>query len=334
MKQEDFEFVKVDEKTDFKELQYSMNASFFLVGKKLFCRLYLDKIALAFESGKWEAIPFESSPADGESIDKKEAYALAKGIKPWDTVQAIYDERAKERADYWNGLVEKTPRRVLGWVSAPFGTHDFLAKGNGTLTDEEYAAILKDIREHNYLFMGEDHQDSCEPCNPVLDDYRHVSFSRRGFGGVMAYAYGDFSNYGYANYTESMFLDEKKKRYPPRKKTIVEENPPYEIEISSDKLLQLKGLLQKANRRDGYALFRLDFVQKTHYWVGDALVITDGKESLYVGIQAILNFESREEFDSVLDNWGEDPYFFIEPEIPSKGPLLIFALRDAFEEYE
>ncbi len=69
------------------------------------------------------------------------------------------------------------------------------------------AAIIDDIREHNYLFSGYDHQEARYGA-PVLNDGRIRNFTRRGFGELMAEAYGYDSLFNYSRFTDRFPVSE------------------------------------------------------------------------------------------------------------------------------
>ena len=74
--------------------------------------------------------------------------------------------------------------KVLGWTY--YDDYDFEEGTNGWAATN---AVIDDIKEHGYLFSGEDHQEhSC--CAPILNDGKIHRFSQRGFGGIMAEAHG------------------------------------------------------------------------------------------------------------------------------------------------
>ncbi len=62
------------------------------------------------------------------------------------------------------------------------------------------AAIIADIREHGYLFTGEQHQEESLGV-PVMNDGSKRSFSQRGWGDLMAEAYDEEEPNSYAKYS-------------------------------------------------------------------------------------------------------------------------------------
>ena len=88
--------------------------------------------------------------------------------------------------------------KVIGWTyydnySIPFS--------DNRIGFAERNAIIDDIKKHKYLFSGWDHQESWDNCVPVLNDGKKRGFSQRGWGGVMAEAYGKMGDYDYSIYS-------------------------------------------------------------------------------------------------------------------------------------
>ncbi len=95
---------------------------------------------------------------------------------------------------------------VIGW------TYDSDTKypEHRTITASVDRAIIKEIREHGYLFGGDAHENYC----PVLNDGTLVSYSWRGWGRIMALAYEEEGEYAYMmGYMDSMIKEEARK-YP------------------------------------------------------------------------------------------------------------------------
>ena len=101
--------------------------------------------------------------------------------------------------------------KVIGWTwyenyNIPFS--------DDTIGFAERNAIIDEIKKHKYLFTGWDHQESWESCVPILNDGKKRGFSQRGWGGVMAEAYGDMGDYDYSNYTFHGRLNSPYVKYP------------------------------------------------------------------------------------------------------------------------
>ncbi len=96
--------------------------------------------------------------------------------------------------------------KVVGWTH--YDNSSVMDPGDVTLA--EYAAIVDEVRERRYLFSGWDHQNSFL-CAPVLSDGAMRTFSERGWGGVMAEAYGYEGPYDYARFAFDLA---EESRYP------------------------------------------------------------------------------------------------------------------------
>ena len=93
--------------------------------------------------------------------------------------------------------------RVVGWTDYD---SDTVPEARGRIGYAECCAIIDEIKKHGYLFSGWDHQE-CLYCVPVLNDGKKRCFSQRGWGGIMAEAYGETGDYSYAQYTFDGSLD-------------------------------------------------------------------------------------------------------------------------------
>lgn len=71
---------------------------------------------------------------------------------------------------------------VIGWTYC--GNDKYSPHENITASVD--AAVIREIREHKYLFGGDAHEDYA----PVLNDGTYADYSWRGWGRIMALAYG------------------------------------------------------------------------------------------------------------------------------------------------
>lgn len=101
--------------------------------------------------------------------------------------------------------------KVIGWTNYDNYQIPYYDK---TIGFAERNAIIDEIRKNRYLFSGWDHQESWENCVPILNDGKKRCFSQRGWGGVMAEAYGEMGDYDYAIYTFHESIKPKAKNYP------------------------------------------------------------------------------------------------------------------------
>ena len=97
--------------------------------------------------------------------------------------------------------------KVIGWT---YYDNNEVLDSKKTIGFAERNAIIDEIRKHHYLFSGWHHQESLEGVVPILNDGRKRCFSQRGWGGVMAEAYGKTNDYDYASYTFYESIDGSK----------------------------------------------------------------------------------------------------------------------------
>lgn len=72
------------------------------------------------------------------------------------------------------------------------------------------AAVIREIRKHGYLFGGDRHEDYC----PVLNDGTYAEYSWRGWGRIIALAYGAEGECSYmCGYMDS-FIKPSARKYP------------------------------------------------------------------------------------------------------------------------
>lgn len=95
---------------------------------------------------------------------------------------------------------------VIGWTYC--GTQAFPEHKDITACVDD--AIIREIRRHGYLFGGDVHEDFC----PVLNDGTYVSYSWRGWGKIMALAYGNEDELGYMFAYMDNLIEPDKRKYP------------------------------------------------------------------------------------------------------------------------
>jgi len=95
--------------------------------------------------------------------------------------------------------------KVIGWVDEYSGY-----PRHKVITAPVSNAIIKEIRKNKYLFGG-DHHDNCLP---LLNDGTYVDYSWRGWGGVMAKAYGIEGDYSYMFAYMDSLLNPDYRKYP------------------------------------------------------------------------------------------------------------------------
>ena len=127
--------------------------------------------------------------------------------------------------------------RVIGWT---YPENYDIPSSNETIGFAERNAIIDEIRKNKYLFSGWHHQESFNLTVPILNDFKKREFSQRGWGSIMAEAYGEMNDYSYANYTFYESLNHKKLCFPTKEfnplkyKTIQLKNEHFEVEINDE----------------------------------------------------------------------------------------------------
>lgn len=329
MASSDFEFIKPSNVEEIEFLAKTLYGCF-LQGEETFCYVdYFKKIYLVLDENKqWIRRPFEeheSFPKTKE-LSMKEGIALTKEFPPWEVIAQIKKEKEEERKREFEENLDKCQSHVLGWINASNGTS--CALNHGQLSEDEYLAIVKDIREHGYLFSGEDHQNAGEPCNPVLEDYTYVDFSVRGWGGVMADARGDFEEMAYTSYTGWHDLPGDKV-FPPFASTYKEKKPQNEFKVTHDIIEGLLNIAQAKEEGERYAyLFFAPFPSQGHYWFGDQIKLSDEETTLIALIEGIYIFNNKEDFEEKIEllKAREEITLVYETLPQEEGPYFVLAL--------
>ena len=102
--------------------------------------------------------------------------------------------------------------KVIGWTY--YDNSDILTS-NDPIGFAERSAIIDEIRKHGYLFSGWHHQESWRGVVPILNDGKKRCFSQRGWGGIMAEAYGYTEDYDYAVFSFQQSVADTELRFPP-----------------------------------------------------------------------------------------------------------------------
>ncbi len=164
--------------------------------------------------------------------------------------------------------------KVIGWTY--YDDNEILDSGN-TIGFAERNAIIDEIRKHRYLFSGWHHQESWNGVVPVLNDGKKRCYSQRGWGGVMAEAYGKMGDYDYASFTFHQSIDGSRLRFAPDDFNIfdyepqVVENEDFFVEVNA-------GLFEIAKTSNPFYLDDLDelrFIDKN-----DTITLRCGDEQM------------------------------------------------------
>ena len=178
--------------------------------------------------------------------------------------------------------------RVVGWTW--YDNPDLPYTENVTWAERN--AIIDDIKKHEYLFSGREHQ---EDFAPVLNDGVMRCFSQRAWGGIMAEAYGETGEYDYCGYTYG--VNEKYRKTPDdvddtyfcQEDFIPEENlnEEFKLEVSQE-------IFNEAITSICVALDDLDCLR--YIDTGDTLTLTCGTKSekyLVQDIDRIIKSKSK-----------------------------------------
>ena len=97
---------------------------------------------------------------------------------------------------------------VVGWTDC----YDQIHPTDHNCCKEKFEALIEHIRANCLVFGGDVHEDYC----PVFNDGTKLSFSWRGWGGVMAEAWEpeDKNPYKYSRYYMDMLIDPERKKRP------------------------------------------------------------------------------------------------------------------------
>lgn len=159
--------------------------------------------------------------------------------------------------------------RVVGWTDYE---SDEVPESNGSIGFAERNAIIDDIRKNGYRFSGWDHQETWD-CVPVLNDGKKRLFTQRGWGGLMAEAYGQLGSHDYAAFT---FHSMKNRKLPNDSFDIAEFTPEtdlnehFEIEVD-------EGIFALSQTRNPFFLDDLDELR--YLDAGDTLTLRCGERS-------------------------------------------------------
>lgn len=228
--------------------------------------------------------------------------------------------------------------RVIGWTTGDWYKYFY---NDEPLPDEAYQAVVDDIREHGYLFTGEDYQDS-NYCTPVFNNYRMGNFSRRGFGGMMAEAHGHTDQYAYALYTDGWSIKEKKKKFPTGTKNKNIPDAPSIIEVSES---VLERAIRETEEPKTDEVCYLSYVfnlpieldeSKGYYFDGESvtLITPDGSKGETFTILRLFSLYSLDNFDSdwerIKSYMDIDVCKFDKQSVKrklAKHPVLLLTLR-------
>ena len=175
---------------------------------RYYLKNYEYRLAFCLRGQRWESVDFDSvAPFDmktmafeqgWEGVEDKDIESVFRDLLPEPDICEKTDlENRKRYLDRLDKMSKTTPRRVIGWIS------DYSLSAVRECEDDDlshYAAFFAYIKQNGYSFSGEQYQNL--DAEPLFDDYTYLSFSRRGFGYLMALAHGNIGRYDYAGFTE------------------------------------------------------------------------------------------------------------------------------------
>ena len=163
--------------------------------------------------------------------------------------------------------------RVVGWTDYD---GDDVPDSGSRIGYAERHAIIDEIKRNGYLFSGWEHHEGWRTV-PVLNDGKKRCFSQRGWGGVMAEAYGCYAPYDYARFTFYESIDERTVKKPSTGFSPRSFTPEGELAESFTLAAEAEVFrLAKENNP-----FRIDDTDALRYLdAGDTLTLTHGEETL------------------------------------------------------
>ena len=164
--------------------------------------------------------------------------------------------------------------KVIGWT---YYDNNEIITSQKNIGFAERNAIIDEIRKHKYLFSGWHHQEHWDGVVPILNDGKKRCFSQRGWGGVMAEAYGHMGDYDYSNYTFYQSIDSKNMKCADD----IYDLSDYEAEIIETEHFEVsvnEGLFEIAKTKNPFYLPDLDLLRSIDE--DDTITLTCNGESL------------------------------------------------------
>ena len=155
--------------------------------------------------------------------------------------------------------------RVVGWTYYD----DHIEEGETSWA--AHYAIVDEVKSRGYLFSGFAHQEGYD-CAPVLNDGKIRRYTQRGWGGVMAEAYGYTGTMDYAKFA---FMTDPDSEIRPQETFDGESFTPETDLNERFELTVSESVLNDANRGE----IKLDDLPELRYLdVGDTLALRVGDE--------------------------------------------------------
>lgn len=282
---------------------------FYTFEGRYYLKNYEYRLAFCLHDGKWEKADFDFvGPYDlktmklgsgWKSLDENKAKKKLGDLLPEPNIFEKTD--LENRRLYLSRLEEKsktTPRRVIGWISdASLST----VKETKDEDDSHYAAFFRYLKDNGYQFSGEQYQNL--DAEPLFDDYTYLSFSRRGFGYLMALVHGGVGRYDYAGYTEFPMGGEAE---TPRLNSLEGIKVVSEIELDAhENEIYARDVEPQLEIGESPRLILTRRVDKDLYYWPDGIVYVRGDTYEYQKTALIQNEQERDQILEELNEAGE-----------------------------
>lgn len=218
--------------------------------------------------------------------------------------------------------------KVIGWTC--YDNPEILCKYDN-YSRAEVNAIVDDIKEHRYLFSGYHHQESYDHgVVPVLNDGRERVFSMRGWGKIMATAYGKRGEYAYAQYMTYHDIDEKKLRFPEMTEEVSEVEgltaEDYEIDVN-------EGVFERAKTSNPFYIE--DLPELRYMDNNDSITLChNGEKQKFIVKEVLRSKTSKKEKEFIEGKWKLSVKHKPESEREYPQKPTYISKSGAWEEFE
>ena len=290
------------------------------------------RLAFCLTEKEWKRVDFDSvAPFDIKTttyaegwvcLDDDAAKEKLNDLLPEPDICEKTDlESRRQYLDRLVGLSMTTPRKVIGWIS------DYSLSTVNESEDEDlshYAAMFAYLKENGYSFSGEQYQNF--DAEPLFDDYTYLSFSRRGFGYLMALIHGNIGRYDYAGFTEFPWGDHS---LTPSLGSLQGINVATDIELDKRQSeifeKEIEQLIE-AGKSPRFAL-SLEPRNDLYYWP-DGIVFVRGESCQYEKIALVKDEEDKKkQIEEALE--AGETIFLDDAPTREKYPFLLLVLSAA-----
>ena len=186
--------------------------------------------------------------------------------------------------------------QVIGWTNA--SSNDFLITEE--INDEIRKAISKDIKSHHYLFNADDHLNK-DSCVPVLNNYRKVVLEKEEFANLFASSFDYLKNVDKNIFLDKDLLEEKDKKYPTFRKTLLERKDLFTKYKISKRLFGVINnfFLTKEFNHQNIFLYPIKMDDEHHVWINDRLILFN--DAINEKILKLYSFKNKADFINKID---------------------------------